>query len=244
MAHGTPDYGLTIAQDTVYAVHDLAELAARLGSSVTYDRRGNVVMLETWRSGLGAWRLLSPLGTASVEFSNDIFMSDGRCLLMHPNAAVAGSVFVAHSVQMLRPQRVGCELSFAPATGMGWFTLVIADYDGTTVRSYWVYYELPTGNLYLWAGGGVGIVTVATPGVFYTDGRTFATLKLVIDISLDHHVRLLCNQQEYDVSAYEPIASASPDAPRLQVYFGPSSEAGADIYVPVDNVIVSMNEPA
>jgi len=55
MAHGQPDYGMYTLANTIYRLTDMGELAARLGSINTYDRRGDVIFLDSFESGLTAW---------------------------------------------------------------------------------------------------------------------------------------------------------------------------------------------
>jgi len=63
VAHGTPDWGVTAGARTVYQMTDLGELAVRLGSIVTHDRRGDVIFLEDFEEGMGRWRFpRTPLG--------------------------------------------------------------------------------------------------------------------------------------------------------------------------------------
>lgn len=52
MPHGTPDWGHTGPKETTFGLDDLGELAARLGSLVTFDRRGDVLWLDDFEDGL------------------------------------------------------------------------------------------------------------------------------------------------------------------------------------------------
>jgi len=52
VAHGAPDWWGTEQTSTVHLVQDVGELAARLGSIVTFDRRGNVIWLTSFEDGL------------------------------------------------------------------------------------------------------------------------------------------------------------------------------------------------
>jgi hypothetical protein len=53
MAHGRPDFNLTAGVRTTYRWSDFDELAARLGSPVSYDRRGDVIFIESFEHGDG-----------------------------------------------------------------------------------------------------------------------------------------------------------------------------------------------
>jgi len=53
MAHGTPDWGVTASKKTIYSLHDMGELAVRLGSIVSFDRRGDVIFSDSFQNGLG-----------------------------------------------------------------------------------------------------------------------------------------------------------------------------------------------
>ena len=55
MAHGAPDWFGTTPQGMVHRVADLAELAARLGSPDVFDRRGNVLFMDSFENGQNNW---------------------------------------------------------------------------------------------------------------------------------------------------------------------------------------------
>ena len=70
MAGETPDYGRLSAQATVFPVTDLGELAARLGSIVSHDRRGDVIWLDGFEDGLDKWQPTTSGSGAAVDLGD------------------------------------------------------------------------------------------------------------------------------------------------------------------------------
>ena len=65
--HGRPDWYNITPMIQVHASEDVNELAARLGSAVLYDRRGNVVMYDDFHRGIDQWTLSSSVGAVLRE---------------------------------------------------------------------------------------------------------------------------------------------------------------------------------
>jgi len=58
MVHGFPDWGEYAPQTQISKSLDVAELAVRLGSPCIYDRRGTVMFLDDFSSGLNKWKII------------------------------------------------------------------------------------------------------------------------------------------------------------------------------------------
>lgn len=55
MPRGMPDWGEYSPQEVVSKLLDNAELAARLGSPVLFDRRGTVIFMDDFNCGVNHW---------------------------------------------------------------------------------------------------------------------------------------------------------------------------------------------
>ena len=91
MAHGHPDYGGAAPLATVYTLQDLAELAARLGSIDVFDRRGNVLLLDDFESGIKKW-LFGGTGSYSAGWICDRAEHGGFCLSIQTEGAATSLV--------------------------------------------------------------------------------------------------------------------------------------------------------
>ena len=89
MAHGTPDWGVTAGAVTTYQVTDLGELAVRLGSPISHDRRGDVIWWDDFECTLNKWQTVANGAGSSVALS-DARARNGRysALLISGSAVV------------------------------------------------------------------------------------------------------------------------------------------------------------
>jgi len=69
MPRGYPDWGRIRKEVGIAAIGDLGELAVRLGASVVWDRRGDVVLVDSFDLGLAPWDISNLTLTASHELS-------------------------------------------------------------------------------------------------------------------------------------------------------------------------------
>jgi len=84
MAHGRPDDSNIKSVIPVYVMQDLAELAARLGSTVVLDRRGSVIFMEDFGKGLGGWIRASSASSPNPTITNARSWFGGASALINP----------------------------------------------------------------------------------------------------------------------------------------------------------------
>ncbi|GAI56753.1 unnamed protein product, partial [marine sediment metagenome] len=77
MAHGQPDFGMYQIAKTIYRLADMGELAVRLGSIVTHDRRGDVIWMDNFDSGIAKWYQFASDDDGLVEWSAERSRSGG-----------------------------------------------------------------------------------------------------------------------------------------------------------------------
>ncbi|GAI16225.1 unnamed protein product, partial [marine sediment metagenome] len=77
MTHGGPDWGTPGPLKTIYTLEDMAELVARLGSIVTFDRRGNIIWLDDFEGTLGKWGIETEGAGYSAQLSAEAARSGG-----------------------------------------------------------------------------------------------------------------------------------------------------------------------
>lgn len=116
MSHGLPDWGMTIKSDIYSLVDDLAELPPRLGFPSSIDRRGCVLLMETFDTGAG---LCLPLTGALGETYglSSLFARYGRFSYKLTRIANVNS-YAAIYVRMgaLVTDKIGVEVHFADTT--------------------------------------------------------------------------------------------------------------------------------
>ena len=241
MPHGHPDWGASAQLSTVYSLQDLAELAARLGSINTFDRRGNVVFLDDFEAGLSRWEV-GTYGTGAAAVVS-VYRSHSGAYAAKLTTGSDGAQAIEIRRQIPRPVagKIGLEFSWA-WDGPLWCVVVSLDlFNGATYDHYVVAFYRSTDLITLRDAAGVA-QTIASGLLMQTDHLMFHTAKLVVDTESRKYVRLLFDRNSYDLSAYGCQAIADASTPRLVLLIGPWGNTANNIDTYVDDVIVTQNE--
>ena len=242
MAHGTPDWGLTAGTVTTYQLSDLAELAARLGSIVTFDRRGEVVFLETFEDGLHRWNT-SPAGTgAAVDLSRASARSGGHSCRLRTGSTGWTAAGIDNRVGPPTLSPLGLEVSFAMADTLKEFVAQLIVYTGSRVQAYRFRYVSASKIVQVWTAAGAYQTVIANVNLV-ANADAYHTLKFVVDPVNEIYVRCLLNALSGDVSLIAPQAIDDPTSPHLHVDLEAIGSLATNLTSYVDDVIVTQNEP-
>ena len=241
MAHGSPDNYGTSPQGFVHRVADLAELAARLGSSDTFDRRGNVLFMDGFERGVNAWTffpsgagsalrlLVSPVHSGSVS----------GAILTGTSGGVTSSI--QRSLTMPFVSRTGFECSFCLPVLAYDFIMVMTVYQLTYEDIYILRFRNTTEEVSVINALGNYQVIATIPGM-HADAVTWYTAKFVADIPNRTYIRALFNNREYDLSAIKPYPSVGTDSGRIILEIAASASNNTNQLFPIDDIILTMNE--
>lgn len=242
MPRGYPDYGVFKAKTVTAALDDMAELAVRLGSIVTYDRRGEVVdsdnfegPVERWGSSVGSindWAILD----------NTTCKAGSLAMLLHSANGAIEYVDIHKSLNVFVSKRIGLEISFGKPHTNANFILCLIYYDGAQSHMAYVWVDINAQEIHL-TDGVAGDVVVANTGLFLDQTWLFYTIKVVVDFGTDKYVRLLFANKEYDISNRLLTIAGSVTAPTLWVMMRNDNRLalGSDLYL--DNYILTQDEP-
>jgi len=242
MPHGAPDWYKYRRDSATHPVDDLAELAARLGSIHTFDRRGDVVTLETFEQGLGRWTSSLLGDDAAATVSPTTYRTGGYSakLISGTGEAPTATMAIYHATPVLSPH--GFEYSFTvdpDAVSITAYALIFTPTHAIRTR---IRYTVATGNLDCL----VGLDTwqsVATGLDLDTRTGLFHILKWVIDPDTRYYVRCILDAAVYDMATIPCYAPASAIATHIlfQVELNGDGTTSATIYL--DNVIITQDEP-
>jgi len=240
--HGTPDWWGESPTATVHQVTDMGELAVRLGSPVSYDRRGNVVWFDNFEDGLGKW-YLSEVGTgADVALTGLSAVSGGY------SAKLVGGSDGLMSAQLQRifyapvPGKVGLEMSFELRGAATVVELQAAHYDGVNYYQYYVRWVSATSDFeYQDSAGAWQDIDANKPLI--AAAHAWHTMKVVFNTASGKYVRAMLDDEEYSLAGIGPQSAASAIEPTVRVRIYGYSDAGHNHYVLIDDVILTQNEP-
>ncbi len=240
MPHGTPDWGGLVG-DTYILSEDLAELAARIFSINTYDRRGKVVWWDDFRGGMNGWTTATSGTGAAVALSTAHPKWSPFCVKMTAGSDTLRQAYLLRYLGEWGVDAIGFELSVAFPTAFSSFYCGLGLYDGVTHHQAAcilsdvndkIYYNDEDG-----ASQELDDLMLTTP-----DGVPYITMKLVADFTEDKYVRFMVDRDEYDLSAYSLYAAANTTYRYLLIAARLTGRAGENDYCYVDGVIVTQEE--
>ncbi|KKM27720.1 hypothetical protein LCGC14_1571830, partial [marine sediment metagenome] len=237
-----PDWGGLPAPLTVHEVTDLGELAARLGSVVTYHRGGVVIFVEDFADGMNRWDTV--LGGAGDVADLSLVRSLSGLLSARLLAASAAAPYaqIWHKLPVQIASRAGCEIAFAMDGVTSEVDLQIARYDGSNLVLGRVFYDAVNERLRYRDSADVA-VTLATGVALSTVAGVFHYMKLVVDLESDEYVKVLLDNVAYSLTGVALRTQASATAPGFAILALNRGVAGESHAVYLDRVIITQNEP-
>lgn len=242
MAHGTPDWGHSKTTTVYPLVTDLAELAARLGSIDTYDRRGNVSYMDDFTHGKEAWHEITTGSGAAIELSTTAPQWGANHLKLTGGSDSTRLAQVSRYLAVPVLSSVGLEFGVCFPTSWSNFRISIRYDDGTDQHRGGITLSDQADKIYYLDDAGANqevddlIDLISLRNLYHQ-------VKLVVDLSGDTYVRLMLDQTTYDLSDYALYTATSAAEPRLFVWLEVESRAAQNDYVYIDGVIITHNEP-
>jgi len=219
-----------------------AELAARLGSPVTFDRRGQVIATDDFRNGYGGWETAS-VGTGGAVALNPIYTwIGGYSIKLTAGSDSTHSASVYRYLNRVAIEQYGIAISFSHPGPVDEILIRLYLYDATNRHDAELTYDIAGDKLRYLNSSGVD-TDLATGIVTYDNARRFDSMKLVVDFSTDKYIRALFNGVEYDMSALACQTSASALNPCLLVQVTWTGQSGQNGIAYLDYIVVTGAEP-
>jgi hypothetical protein len=200
VARGGPDWNAPDYQLSAVQV-DTADIADRLLGFARLDQRGRIVVLETWRDGLGAW-LAGFSGTGvlpAVMADNSLAFVGTSYMQFDVGATLNSQSYVERNQYLGEAKRIGLEASLVLHTGVADANLVVSyQRRGGTDYSADLRYRTGTDAWRVVTGAAVSQV-LDVPGLGLL-GESHVQVKLVADFETGFYSRLLLGEIEYDLS--------------------------------------------
>ena len=242
MAHGRPDWGLTSATKITYPITDLGEHAARMGSIVTFDRRGDVKFLDDWRDGLDKWHFYSVVAAGTHRLTTLGMRSGPYSLYMYPGVASGAQHIAELSLPYTTTTRIGLEFSIALNTlsAPAWAKLR----PQSTLLGYeWGLRYNTLSNTLQYLDSTNNWATLDETLGLVDAYWNFHTLKIVGDLETGNYVRALVDGNPYDMSAIAGRSLGVWSSNRILLQLGVDYDIDSDLATLFDDIIVTQNEP-
>lgn len=239
---GAPDWWLYRPDSIAGPVLDLGELAVRLNSIVTFDRRGDVSWMDGFEFGLIAWRTYTTGAGATVALDSTTARHGGYSVKITTSATNLQFSGIRKHEPMRFKSRWGLEVAFSMPTGRGIISVnfnvfsTAAQYAG---RIKWN--SLTTQLLYMDADQD-DIVLDASLNLLRQD-KMWHILKLVLDTDTGKYVRILCDGNTYDMSGIALSTAVSTQIPRAYIDVSCTCAESTSILLYLDDIIITQDEP-
>lgn len=240
--HGAPDWGVMAGKQTVYALHDMAELAARMGSIDTFDRRGDVVHLEDFEAG-GKRYLYYSGGVTSDPVTSVATAKTGAISAKMTTQAEPPYYCTLHAYHPLpRLTGIGFEAAFTLEADHHFVKISLDHYNGADDYYAEVRYDLVDKALYVRHSDGA-LKTIASGLALFPYYKAWHVIKLVADYKTGKYQRVILDDKQYDLSAYSLYRVGATALVYLlnSIDFYAPGETQLVSYV--DDVIITQNEP-
>jgi len=220
-----------------------AELAARLGSVDTYERRGQVLFLDSFDQGVGKWVQNSAGTGADLKPYINNARTGSVCAEVTTGSAGFLNSAIVHYFSPSSLKAIGFEMSFTKSASHTYIDLQIQIYDGSYVHNAQVRYDVAAATLSYKDSDGAW-QSFASSVFLYSSSALFHSAKLVIDPETSKYVRFLVGNLTYDLSAYSYQKTVSALQVHGIVTFYTWGAAASNIKSLVDDAIITQNEPA
>ncbi|MFH1031126.1 MAG: hypothetical protein V1767_00945 [Chloroflexota bacterium] len=198
-----------VIQHVELSPDDIHELAARLGSSDTYDRRGEVVWQCGFEDSLGFVPLALPAGATLTRSTLQQRNGSVSCRFLTNNVP-GNAVGMSKFLQILPKGNMSFEVSFTISGGPT-YSFAFA----RSVQIVGAYLNVGIVRLLL-SGADVLVqvlvnnvyVTIDTVQIVATDSF-FHTMKLVLNFDTGKYLRLMLDNKQYDLTNYNIGLGAS-----------------------------------
>lgn len=242
MAHGTPDWAEIAPKKTVYATIDLAELAARLGSIVTFDRRGDVIFLDSFEGGIEKWGHFLYGDGAAIEWTSKEARSGAFSCKMTTGKDDDQAATLQGETPYPVLSKLGMEVSFSCLETLNIFQIQFEVTPWPNLTLGGLQY-LPPSNTLKYQDEDGNWQNLDTDLSHFAFTRNFNTMKIVTDPLNHKYVRAIFNNNSYDMSTLTLAPARSAIAPCLRRWIRVEGPALANITSYVDDVIITQNEP-
>lgn len=241
MPHGLPDWGLTGPKTTVYGLDDVGEAAVRLGSPVSWDRRGDVVFVDSFNEGGGRPEIYDPWVGATTDLVTDYALHGPLALRFNFDADSRHDMFLEYYHPPQTNAALGLEMSFSMNANVSFVLLGIEQHTET---DYWarVYIDCETWQLWYWDLDRVYQPHSAIPPL-EQDLHTWHAFKMVMDPVNAEYVRVMIDYLSYDLKGLAIPPNPFPADRRSLWRAGGAPIDVAGGMMEIDRVIGTQNEP-
>jgi len=242
MPKGQPDFGPYAVKQVTASLADMGELAVRLGSIDSYDRRGNVVYLDDFESPILRWDAAGFPAGYSIYLDSTNVKAGAQSVYLIPAAGIDSSALISKYFTTLGSLRTGLELSFCYLPDKAFLGFYLTNYSLAGMHYAFAVIDSVKEELSIYLGDSTW-QKIADVNPVHPYRHKFIPVKLVADFATGKYVRLLYGNTEYDISSYAIPFTAGEQVPKINAQIIVSNQTAAQQDVWIDDVIITEEEP-
>lgn len=241
MVHTLPDYTSKWKNKTIISVVDNGELAARLNSPVTYDRRGNIIWMDDFEGATLKWDEALSGTDAAVTINAEHPYRGSQHLKLVGGRTGNKRAQALKYFSYLHVSNIGAEVAFTADDNVLYFILELISFDGTNYTEVQIWVD-PTRDELSYLPSAGPTVPFDKTIKFLESVRDYHILKVVMDPINNRYVRGFFDNTEYDMSTYAAKYDLSGITPSLQAGLYVYSNGATNAVVNCDSFILTQNE--
>lgn len=242
MPRGAPDFGMYAVTEVIASMADSGELAARLGSPDVFDRRGNVVFIDSFGNDLIPYHKVEQGTGASVSVVTDYSRTGAFSCKMVGGSDADSFARLQKWVSYPALTKWGFEIGFTYNEDVEHYDFLIILVDGTD----WYYMEIalvPADDALYYLDQAEARQPIATNLGLYSTHYLFNFIKLVADLDSKKFVRVILNETEYPLDTISLRTGVAAAGHFLLARIEVVSPLLSNELAYIDEFIITQNEP-
>ena len=218
-----------------------AELAARLGSPVTFERSGSIQLMETFEYGSQRWNFATDGANLEHSITPTVSSHGGYSLKLGGGVDLGKYTLAQMKQHAVHQGKIGVSCKFCIPGSCESVDMYLMLYDGANVHEARVRYRSVDHKLDVYLAA-VGWTEVDDALGMASEDWAWNQWKFVIDPATYHYVRLLFNNQLIDVSDREYYHTGSLAGSKVWLKIYVYSRDGESDVLYVDDVVLTAVE--
>lgn len=240
MARGLPDDANVKGYGDIHRSDDITELAARLGSPLTYKRQGNVLYTDAFERGVGGWVITRDTVAEDATLSGSYNIVGGVGLVL-ANATGDQEIVKAERIMPMFSAGIYAVFVTVSLSTDAWaFQLTARHYDGSRKWDYMLDASA-SGETMTYGSNGGSTVTLTDQLDFFSGEENFHVIGLFFDTKKNEYVQVTVDGTVYDLAGVVPNSGASDTAPQLDLWIHIESTTEVDATAIIDSVVLVQN---
>ena len=237
-----PDWYYFLPYSKRHILQDMGELAVRLGSTVSFDRRGIVMDMDDFETGLSKWGYDGYASDSAQKVVVTHVYRGGYAIQLNSGKLADPIYIINKAFPNISAKKSGAEIAFRPSSG-GYYQIIRLQHsDGSALSQASIKLDMVAKEIYYLNSGGnyASFGTIPDLGAMTT---IWNVIKLVADFENETYYRVILNGTTYDLSSYA-LYQTSPSAnPYVQFLYGVYGDGVTQSVMLVDAFIYTIEEP-